>query len=154
MVSETRHKKVLVLGGGQQGSIIAEDLSLNALVTVADLKPPTNKLKNGIKYVYFDAKDVEGSYRSMLSHFWKSFDVVVSALPSHVGGPCVLLAAECGVHYVDLSYTTDDLEKYNEMALFNDCTIIRDCGFAPGLPNLVVGNYVALHKNKKFHMAM
>ena len=134
--------KFLVLGGGNQGSMVAKMLAESGdnVVTLADfdkkILPPHKKVQTQ----FFDAKDVKGSYRNVLGEWFANHDVVVGCLPSHLGADCVGLAAEYGANYIDLSFTNEDLFQYNELAMHSKCTIITDCGLAPGLPNLLVGN--------------
>jgi len=134
----------LVLGGGQQGQVVAKTLNdkFRTKVTIADFRRDLKAPAPEISVEFFDASDVCGGYRNALGYWFKSFDVVVSCLPSQFGGPCVELAAEYGANFVDLSYTTDNLFLLGPLAQHSGCTIVTDCGLAPGLPNLVAGHYL------------
>lgn len=141
MKKMTTKKKILILGGGQQGKLIANTLDkyTKAKVVIADNRKVELDNKN-IETVYFDANDVNGKYQPVFGYFMKQFDVVVGCLPSHLGSRCVAVAAEYGVNYVDLSFTEEDLSKYNSLAKQTGAVIIPDSGVAPGLPNLIIGH--------------
>jgi saccharopine dehydrogenase-like NADP-dependent oxidoreductase len=148
--------KYLVLGTGMQGRRIAELLALKSInstdnvVVVSGIDEAVGKAieKNygnpkELKYQYFDVNEIKGHMRSQIGSWFKGFDVVVGAVPSHLGEQCIELAAEYGVNYVDLSFTAADLTKYDSLARISKCTIIPDCGLAPGLPNIVVGKLLS-----------
>jgi saccharopine dehydrogenase-like NADP-dependent oxidoreductase len=135
--------KVLILGGGQQGRIIAKQLHNNDChVTIAD-RDENIALPSGARFQKFDVSDLQGGYRKIFGNWFRSHDVVVGALPSQFGDTAVGLAAEFGVDYVDLSFTEKDLSEYDTLARHTGARIIPDCGLAPGLPNLFVGHLLS-----------
>lgn len=144
-----QNKRFLVIGGGQQGQIVAKELSRGNFVVLSDRREDLKAPCPDVQTQFFDARDAaNGYYRSLIGSWFSTFDVVVSCLPSQFGGPCVELAAEYGVNYVDLSYTTDDLFSLDPLAQHTGSTIITDCGLAPGLPNLIAGRCMHLYAQK------
>jgi len=133
--------KFLILGGGQQGKIIAERLGRTKKVTLADRDRSLENvhLPEAVSYQYFDAIDLFTGNRHQIGEWFKEHDVVVGALPSQFGEPSVALAAQVGARYVDLSFTNEDLSEHDTVAKLTGARIIPDCGLAPGLPNLIVG---------------
>jgi saccharopine dehydrogenase-like NADP-dependent oxidoreductase len=154
-----KKKKVLVLGAGQQGRTIAEELlKANHNVTVADICGFASdhwKIKAGgntAEYQFFNAVDVP-RYKSIFGAYFQKYDVVVGALPAEYAHHCVEVAAETeGIRYVDLSFTEEDLSQYNEQAQKNKSLILADCGLAPGLSNLIVGELQRKHAQKNLQI--
>ncbi|MHA1708731.1 MAG: saccharopine dehydrogenase family protein [Candidatus Baldrarchaeia archaeon] len=134
--------KILVLGCGNIGSAIVMDLTRSipsAEVAVADndLRKITrlaNRLKGKIRHVLIDASNQE-----KLTRLFSKFDVVVGALPGRLGFNAMHAAINAGTNMVDVSYTPENPLLLNEDALNAGVTIVPDCGFAPGLTNLIVG---------------
>lgn len=125
--------RVLVLGAGQMGSVIAKDLATNGYdVTVADIKEVQI---DGVKSIVHDM------YKSKMALF-KNYGLVVCALPAKLGPSALGAALFTGVNFVDLSYTTENVLKFNDHAEVVGSIIIPDCGIAPGISNLVAGRAV------------
>ena len=126
-----KSKKVLVLGGGQQGSVVAAELAKNHEVIVGDLKrtniPDTAS-------VLVNVKD-RITYEQLVNHV----DLVVGCTPSSAGTGPIEETIFQGKDFVDLSYTNDDLSFFDGIAKRKGSTVLHDCGFAPGLPNLLIG---------------
>ena len=122
--------KILVLGGcGRMGRIIAADLAKKYEVVVADVKPDADIVMDGGGYNYL-AKAIKGH------------DLVVGALPSIFGYDAMLAAIDSGVNYVDLSFTSHDVSKLNDLAIKNGVSVLHDCGIAPGVSNLIIGRAI------------
>ncbi len=126
--------RILVMGGGKQGKIIAEDLAEDFYVDIADIKQPDTN----IRWVKADLSDV-----SDLINLTSKYELVVNALPSKIGGNASYIAATMGVCLVDLSFhdmAPEKLERAVQMAKRDRAQIvIIDAGFAPGITDLIVG---------------
>src|SRR5262245_60225070 len=133
--------KVLVLGGGAQGRVIAGDLARalpESHVTVADLRRPDLPPFGNLAAVEADLSDA-GTLRRLLG----ACDFAVGALPSRYGFAAMRAAIETGRDLVDVSFTPEDPLALDDEARRAGVTIIPDCGLAPGLSNLVVGRVTA-----------
>src|SRR5262249_39512712 len=98
--------KILVLGGGQQGRVIATDLSYklnNTHVEVADLRDPALPPRGILRWVEADLADVSALARRM-----REYDLAVGALPSRLGFGAMQAAIEAGRPLVDVSFTSED----------------------------------------------
>lgn len=148
--------KFLVLGTGQQGSHIATLLAHHSAdskthkVVLAGIDEPVGLAvekswgdSSVLKFQKFNVEDINGSTRHQIGTWFQTFDVIVGAVPSHLGEQCISLAVEYGANYVDLSFTSTDLTKYDSLARLNKCTVIPDCGLAPGLPNILIGHLIS-----------
>ncbi|MEO0137473.1 MAG: saccharopine dehydrogenase C-terminal domain-containing protein [candidate division WOR-3 bacterium] len=131
--------KVLLLGCGMQGRIVAEDLSRDWEVTVLDIdKDNLNKLKNPhIKKIQLDIND-----RKRLLRLMSLYDLIIGALPARFGFYTMECAIESGVDLVDMSYSSDDPFLLDEEAKKAGIKIVPDAGYAPGLSNILVGEAV------------
>jgi lysine 6-dehydrogenase len=135
--------KMLVLGGGLQGSACAFDLLRSKAVeavTIADIAPeklpswlPTQDPR--LKAVKLDAKDEAAALALMKGH-----DAVMSALPYYFNGTMARLAVEAGCHFSDLGGNTEivmEQKKLDGSAKAKGLSVIPDCGLAPGMVNIL-----------------
>ncbi len=119
--------KVLVLGAGRCGTLIAETLAASGSyeVTLADINE--NAAARDLAGVPFVRCD--GSRREEVDRLLPAFDAVVAATPSHVCRFVAAAASAAGVAYLDLV----DLPEIS--AAHATGTMIPACGFSPGLVN-------------------
>jgi lysine 6-dehydrogenase len=133
--------RILVLGGGQQGRVIAGDLA-HALpetrVTVADLERPTLPPLPNLEWSELDAADTRAMTRLMSGH-----DLVVGALPSRFGFGAMRAAIETKRPMVDVSFSAEDPLDLDSDARHAGIALVPDCGLAPGLSHLLVGHAAA-----------
>ena len=83
---------ILVLGGGQQGRVIAGDLARSlgsARVTVADIREPRLAAHSNLRWLAADLSDPAALARLVHAH-----DLVVGALPSRFGWNVMQAAIE------------------------------------------------------------
>ena len=133
--------KILVLGGGAQGRVIAIDLA-RALpassITVADLRDPGLGGVANLRWAEADLADTASLARRMAEH-----DLVVGALPSHLGFAAMRAAIEARRSMVDVSFCAGDALSLDADARRAGVAIVPDCGLAPGLSHLCVGRAAA-----------
>ena len=133
--------KILVLGGGAQGRVIARDLAhslRDAHVTVADLTAPSLPALPNLATVEADLSD-----RAATARLLRDYDLGVGALPSRLGFGAVQAAIEAGRSLVDVSFCAENPLPLDDAARAAGITIAPDCGLAPGLSHLLVGHYAA-----------
>lgn len=134
-------RRAVVLGGGQQGRVIAADLSraLPALaVTVADLRRPQLPAHPNLAWAEADLADPGSLTRLIADH-----DLVVGALPSHLGFAAMQAAIEAKRPMVDVSFSIENPLDLDAAARRAGVTLVPDCGLAPGLSNFMIGDAVA-----------
>lgn len=137
--------RMLVMGGGLQGSACAYDLLQNdevEQVVLADVDPDAvaaflEPYRNDprLKRVAVDAKD-EAGVRAVM----KGLDACMNALPYYFNLDMARLAVEEGLHYADLGGNTAivfDQLKLNDTAVERGVSAIPDCGLAPGMVNIL-----------------
>lgn len=125
--------KILVLGAGLIGGVVAEELAKSgADVLVGDRE--TKKIP-GCKYLKMDFADQSSLIRTMSG----GYDVVASAVPGRFGFGVMEAAIKAGVDLVDVSFGEGSPLPLMERAKRAGIIIVPDCGVAPGLSNLLVG---------------
>ena len=136
--------KLLVLGGGAQGSAAAYDLLRTdevEVVMLGDLQ--TNGVApflrphvgSRLRVVGVDARN-EHSVRAAMA----GMDAVVCALPYYFNHAMSRLAIEAGAHFADLGGNTEIVEEQrtlDEEARARRVSVIPDCGLAPGMVNIL-----------------
>ncbi len=136
--------RILVLGGGRQGRIIANDLVGEHDVTVADLN--TANLP-GVRILQRDLSRPQELIGTM-----QAYDVIVGALPARLGFAAAQAAVKAKRHYVDVSRYIEDATQLHEAAQAAGVAIMPDCGVAPGLSNLIAGRALATRKPKEINI--
>jgi saccharopine dehydrogenase-like NADP-dependent oxidoreductase len=133
--------KVLVLGCGQIGSVIARDFAgsmKEAEVVVADRSAERAKetaLRIGVgAWTIVNAAD----YSNLLGVL-RGFDLALVALPGDYGFRALRAAVEAGVNVLDVSFSAEDPLELDGAAKEAEITVVPDCGVAPGLSNILVG---------------
>lgn len=129
--------KVVVLGCGRVGKAVALDLSQRYEVRAADTdRSASARLQDaGVEIVNEDATD-----RGILATLVSDADLVVNALPGHLGFDVLKNVIRCGRRIVDISFFCEDPFALDELARDEGVAAVVDCGVAPGLSNMIVGN--------------
>ena len=130
--------KIVVLGGGLVGRVMALDLARekDLQVTVADRDDRTlARLRAaGLATIPLDLAD-DAAVRSAIA----KADVVVGSAPGHMGYRLLRLVIEAGKPYADISFMPEDFLELDALAKERGVTAVVDCGVAPGLSNLLCG---------------
>ncbi|MEM2921236.1 MAG: saccharopine dehydrogenase C-terminal domain-containing protein, partial [Candidatus Bathyarchaeia archaeon] len=146
--------RVLVLGAGYQGTSIVKSLSsLESVehITVVDID--RRKLVNlvDVSKTFTVEADIRDTDR--LCSLLRNHDLASGALPSELGYHAMEQAASVGVDMVDTSFMPQDPFVLDKLARKNGSCIIPDCGVAPGLSHILVGNYLRkLGEARKVHI--
>ncbi len=136
--------KMLVLGGGAQGSAAAYDLLQDDRVeevVIGDQRtdrvaPFLEAFRGGrLRLVEVDAADEASALAAM-----EGMDAVVCALPYYFNYDMTRLAIEAGAHFADLGGNTEIVEQQrtlDDLATQKGVSVIPDCGLAPGMVNIL-----------------
>lgn len=131
------NKKIIVLGAGLVGKVIAQDLSKNYDVTSADLdRKALDTLSSDHKIQTIQA---DLSKSEIIKSAIKDFDLVVGALPGFMGYETIKNVIEEKKDIVDISFFPEDPFPLDELAKSQNVTAITDCGVAPGMSNIILG---------------
>jgi saccharopine dehydrogenase-like NADP-dependent oxidoreductase len=134
-------KSIIVLGGGRIGSAIARDLNQNYQVLVADRDEKTLlhlKESFDLNIQKLDLQDKTGFSESI-----QPFDLVICAVPGFLGFETLKSIIEAKKNVVDISFFKEDAFLLNNLAQRNGVTAVIDCGVAPGLCNMMLGNHLS-----------
>ncbi|GJQ26122.1 MAG: saccharopine reductase [Phycisphaerae bacterium] len=136
-------KKAIVLGCGLVGRAIAEDLAADAAlnVTVADVSEANlarTRADLRLQRMQADLSSAEGVARAIAP-----FDLVVGALPSALGLMALRVVIESRKPYADISFMAEDATSLSGLARERGVTAVVDCGVAPGLANILIGQAAA-----------
>lgn len=132
---------ILVLGGGQQGRVIATDLATRlpqARVTVADVRDPQLAALPNLAW-----READCSSRATVARLMSEHDLAVGALPSRYGFATMQAAIEAKRNLVDVSFCAEDALDLDAAARAAGIAIVPDAGLAPGISNLVCGEAYA-----------
>ena len=131
-------KKIIVLGAGLVGGVMAEDLSKNHEVTSVDISQKNlDKLKsNNIKKICLDI-----SKSKALKNVIKDFDLVIGAVPGFMGYKMMQDVIDAKKNIVDISFYPEDPFGLDELAKKNNVVAVMDCGVAPGMGNVIFGHH-------------
>ncbi len=131
--------RVVVLGGGLVGGAIARDLALDGeyQVTVCDIS--SERLEKLEACEGIDVSKVDLSNADQLSGAVSEADVVVGAVPGHMGFETVRRVIEQGKDIVDISFFPEDAMELDSLAGEGGVRCLVDFGVAPGCSNLICG---------------
>lgn len=133
-------QRVVVLGAGRVGKVIAADLAEDFDVTSADMNRDALELlssRYGVKPRYADLADGEAVLGAV-----SDADLVVCAVPGFMGYETLKAVIESGKDVVDISFFAEDAFELDELAKERNVTTVVDCGVAPGTPDYLAGLHV------------
>jgi saccharopine dehydrogenase-like NADP-dependent oxidoreductase len=132
--------RVTVLGSGLIGGAIAKDLAMEKTWSVRAVdrsQQALKKLRNPDR-VEIVCQDIssEAGLRAVID----DADLVVSAVPGHMGYDTLRRVIEADKDVVDISFFAEDPFDLDELAKRRGVTAVVDCGVAPGLSNAIAGH--------------
>ena len=131
-------KKIVVLGCGLVGRVMAEDLSKDHEVTSVDISKQ-NLEKITTSDVLKLCKDV--SDISILNEVIKDCDLVIGALPGFMGYETMKRVIKAKKNIVDISFYPEDPFRLDKLAKENNVIAVMDCGVAPGMGNIIFAHH-------------
>jgi saccharopine dehydrogenase-like NADP-dependent oxidoreductase len=144
-MEKTRHKealmrKIIVLGSGMVGRVMAADLAGDFDVTAVDVDRRSLDKLGGAPVKKLTADLADGrAVRSLV----RDFDLVIGAVPGFMGFDTLGSVIEAGKNVVDISFFAEDAFLLNDRAQANGVTAVVDCGVAPGMSNMILGYHAA-----------
>jgi saccharopine dehydrogenase-like NADP-dependent oxidoreductase len=133
--------KILVVGCGKVGSEIARDLARESEVdSVIAADSSVENLKKLKGFEKIKPRPLDISQKKLVQQTMKDVDLVCGALPGRIGYQVMTNAVEAGRDVVDISYTPENPFKLSSMARDREIAVVPQCGVAPGLSNMFVGD--------------
>lgn len=131
-------KKILILGSGLIGKPIALDLAndQDKKVAIADInKSKLDSINHpDIKKLQVDLRD-----NNELAALLSDYELVVNAVPGHMGFETLKSCIEAGKDVVDIAFYPEDVFLLSALANEKGVRVICDMGVAPGMSNLLTG---------------
>jgi len=141
-------KRIIVLGSGLVGGPMARDLAEEFDVNLADINPDALKKAIGdfpIKGIEIDLSEEE-NVRDLI----KDFDLVINAVPGHMGFKTLETVIDFSQNIVDIAFFPEDLFLLDNLAKEKGVIAISDIGVAPGMSNILTAYAVSqLEKTSK-----
>lgn len=128
--------RIVVVGGGMQGRVIAENLlrrEEKPEVVIADLKEPAG-MPHGVKFVKIDVLN-----SAQAAAMAAGASAAVLAVPSEIAHVALKNLISAGVSVADVSFTPNPPLELDAAAKRSGATCVVDCGIAPGLSHVLVG---------------
>ncbi len=142
----TKPKRALVLGAGMVGSLMARDLAQGGEFSVTLVDRSQKALDKAAKGFPQGAtirtQTADVSCADTLTALAKEHDVVLGALASHLGFAALETLCRTGQPYADISFMSENALEWHDLAREHGTTCVVDCGVAPGMSNLLVGEGV------------
>ena len=137
------------IGCGMIGRVMALDISKRHDLHLSDLdKSALKKVKTLDPTIKTKCFNVNDSGR--LKSFLKPADIVLLAVPGHMGYKLLKRVIEFKKNIVDISFSPENILSLDKKAKDNNVTVIYDAGLAPGIPNFLLGNINAKENVKSF----
>ena len=132
--------KIIVLGAGLVGNVMAKDLAKQHAVTSVDISEQAlAPLKaHNIQTTRADLTD-----QNTLNNIIQDFDLVIGAVPGFMGYQMLKTVIEAGKNIVDISFFPEDPFGLDTLAKEKEVVAVMDCGVAPGMGNIILGHYDA-----------
>jgi len=140
-------KRIIVLGCGMVGRVMAADLAKDFDVTAVDVdRNNLDKLGDApVKRVLSDLAEA-ATVRGLV----RDFDLVIGSVPGFMGFETLRAVIEAGRNAVDISFFPEDALALDDLARAKGVTAVVDCGVAPGVSNMILGYHAARMTVRRF----
>ncbi len=136
--------RMLVLGGGAQGTAVAFDLlrtsEVESVVLVDHRMQELPEFLRSHQEGKLQVQVADASDEGVMAELMKGMDAVLCALPYYFNLPMSRLALDARAHYADLGGNTQIVEEQralDPLARERGLSMIPDCGLAPGMVNIL-----------------
>ncbi len=135
--------RVIVLGGGMVGGVIARDFAKEKDIEVTVADRDENALQRLEESAPLHTIKADLSEPENVKEIAGNFDLVVGAVPGFLGFRTLKAVIEAGKNYADISFMPENPLELDYLAKENDVVAMGDCGVAPGLSNMLIGHLSA-----------
>lgn len=129
---------IVVLGAGMVGRAIALDLSQQHQVTAVDCSSDALQKLQLSASVSTIVADV--SNKTLLAKHIAPADLIINAVPGHIGFDVLRQVIENGKNIVDIAFYPQDSLTLKKLAMQHNVNVIVDMGVAPGMSHFILGH--------------
>jgi saccharopine dehydrogenase-like NADP-dependent oxidoreductase len=142
--------KIVVLGCGAVGKHMAIDLCKDPGCEVISVDVNQEDLErlareHPIQTRVEDLSTAEGITRAV-----KDADIVIGSVPGFMGYAMLEGVIHAGKNIVDISYFLEDPFGLDDLAKEKSVTAVVDCGVAPGMANIILGDHTRKMKVTRY----
>jgi len=138
--------RVVVLGAGRVGGLIAQDLAADPgmKVTLADRSASAlEETASAVTPGAITTVEADLASPGAVAALAAVADVVVGAVPGRFGLAMLREVIEARKPVVDISFSPESPMVLHDAAVAGNVPVVVDCGVAPGISNLLAGRAVA-----------
>ncbi len=138
--------KIVILGCGPVGKYIAIDLCRNPDYEVTSVDISREALdqlakEHPVKTLVEDLSTAKGVTQAVADA-----DIVIGSVPGPLGYAMLEAVIRAGKNIVDISYFLEDPFELDALAKEKGVTVLVDCGVAPGMSNIILGDHMRTMK--------
>jgi lysine 6-dehydrogenase len=142
--------KIVVLGCGAMGRHMAIDLCKDPGCEVVSVDVNQESLErlareHSIQTRVADLSTIEGVARAV-----EDADLVIGSVPYSIGYTILEGVIRAGKNIVDISYCMEDPVGLDDLAKEKSVTAVVDCGVAPGMANIILGDHTRTMKVTRY----
>lgn len=130
--------KIIVLGAGLVGNVMAKDLAKQHFVTSVDI---SEQALAPLKTHNIQTFQADLSDQNTLTNIIQDFDLVIGAVPGFMGYQMLQTVIKAKKNIVDISFFPEDPFGLDALAKEKGVIAIMDCGVAPGMGNIILGHH-------------
>ena len=134
--------RIVILGAGPVGRYIAIDLCKDPGFEVVSVDINQEVLGHLAKEHPVQTRVEDLSTAAGVTRAVANADVVIGAVPGPLGYAMLETVIRAGKNIVDISYFLEDPFKLDELAKEKEVTAVVDCGVAPGMSNIILGDHM------------
>jgi len=141
--------RAVVLGAGMVGAVVAADIAADDRfeVAIADRSDENLARAAAHRMERCDPVVADLADPAVVHRLAAEADLVLGALPSHLGYRAVEAVIEAGKPYSDISFMAENALKHDAKAKNAGVACVVDIGVAPGMSNLLAG--AAAHRMER-----
>ncbi len=130
--------KIVVLGAGLVGNVMAKDLAKQHTVSSVDI---SEQALSPLKAHNIQTIQADLSNQITLTNIIQDFDLVIGAVPGFMGYQMLQTVIELKKNIVDISFFPEDPFGLDALAKEKEVVAVMDCGVAPGMGNIILGHH-------------
>jgi lysine 6-dehydrogenase len=134
--------RIVILGAGPVGRYIAIDLCKNPDYEVISVDINRETLEQLASEHPVQTRVEDLSTAAGVTRAVAEAEVVIGAVPGPLGYAMLETVIRAGKNIVDISYFLEDPFELDELAKEKGVTAVVDCGVAPGMSNIILGDHM------------